>query len=131
MDICHFCFVFQALKLVFFPQMCPVVPLCTTTTRATQTLRTAVTVTPAPVLLPLFIVKMFHIEVPVKVPKWQNWMCPVSTSPSPSPYPSLVKALRSLANRHGVSVSPLANQQHVHVSIGSGSGLTPASRIPE
>lgn len=127
MDICHFCFVFQALKLVFLLQMCPVVPLCTTTARATQTLRTAATVTPASVLLRLFIVKMFHIEVPVKVPKCQNWMCPVSTSPSPS----LVKALRSLANRHGVSVSPLANQQHVHVSIGSGSGLTPASRIPE
>lgn len=105
--------------------MCLVVPLCTTTTRATQTLRTAVMVTPVPVLLRLFIVKMFHNEVPVKVPKCQNWMCPVSTSPS------LVEALRSLANRHRVSVSPLANQQHVHVSIGSGSGLTPASRIPE
>lgn len=44
---------------------------------------------------------------------------------------SLVRALRSLANRRRVSVFPLAEQRCVYVSIGRGSRLTPASRIPE
>jgi len=37
---------------------------------------------------------------------------------------SLVRALRSLANRRRVSVFPLANQRRVYVSIGNGSCLT-------
>lgn len=54
----------------------------------------------------------------------ENRTCPVFI------VPSLVKALWSLANRRRVSVSPLANQQHVHVSIGSGSRPHPCLKNP-
>lgn len=43
---------------------------------------------------------------------------------------SLVKALWSLANRCRVSMSPLANQQHVHVYIGSSSRPHPCLKNP-
>jgi hypothetical protein len=55
---------------------------------------------------------------------------------SPSPIPNLNEAwllavaLRSLANQPRVSLFPLANRRCVYVSIGIGSGLSHAPRIP-
>lgn len=113
--------------MLFVLQMCQVVPPCTTTTRATQTLRIAVMVTllPVPKLLLLFWKRKHHC---IEAPCQKCSAVRIGCVPYP-PFLSLVK-LWSLANRRRVSMSPLANQQHAHVSIGSSFRPHPCLKNP-
>lgn len=88
------------------------------------------------IMLLLFTCIPYYQKSVPKVHGTEDRMGDATCTESPSPILHLNEAwllavaLRSLANQPRVSVFPLANRQCVYVSIGIGSGLSHAPRIP-